>query len=67
MKALRTLLVILLITAVRHALLKPFEDAWPPLDITDFLPSTDGLELSHHVLHEYVGAVWYALRRAVAG
>ncbi len=37
-----------------------------PLDVRDFLPSTDGLELSQHVLREYVGAVWYALRRVAA-
>lgn len=30
--------------------------------ITDFFPSTSGLRDSHHVLHELLGQVWYALR-----
>jgi hypothetical protein len=41
--------------------------ASPPLNVTDFLPSTDGLELSATVLREYVGMLWYGLRREVAG
>ena len=37
-----------------------------PLNITDFLPSTDALSLSRYALHEWVGAVWYAMRGAIA-
>ena len=36
-----------------------------PLNITDFLPSVDALELSRYVLHELVGEVWYRMRRAL--
>ncbi|OGA16277.1 MAG: hypothetical protein A3I63_00035 [Betaproteobacteria bacterium RIFCSPLOWO2_02_FULL_66_14] len=38
-----------------------------PLNVTDFLPSVDGLELSRNALHELVGAVWYRMRRAISG
>ncbi len=38
-----------------------------PLNVTDFLPSVDGLELSHKALRELVGAAWYRMRRAIAG
>lgn len=34
------------------------------LNVTDFLPSVGGLELSRQVLREWVGALWYRLRRA---
>lgn len=37
------------------------------LNITDFLPSVDGLELSRNVVREYVGIAWYKLRRALGG
>jgi uncharacterized SAM-binding protein YcdF (DUF218 family) len=33
-----------------------------PLRAPDFLPSLEGLRLSEHVLHELVGAIWYAVR-----
>jgi uncharacterized SAM-binding protein YcdF (DUF218 family) len=33
-----------------------------PLMVTDFLPSVGGLELSQHVLREWVGALWYWVR-----
>lgn len=36
-----------------------------PLNIRDFIPSVDGLELSRYVLSEWVGAVWYWLRAQV--
>lgn len=38
-----------------------------PLNVTDFLPSTDALELSRYALHEWVGAAWYAMRRKISG
>ncbi len=38
-----------------------------PLNVTDFLPSVDGLELSRNALHELVGAAWYRMRRAIGG
>ncbi len=38
-----------------------------PLNVTDFLPSVEGLDLSRYVLREWVGAVWYDIRRALAG
>lgn len=38
-----------------------------PLNVTDFLPSVDGLELSRIALHELVGAAWYRMRRANGG
>jgi uncharacterized SAM-binding protein YcdF (DUF218 family) len=37
-----------------------------PLNVTDFLPSIDGLRLSANFLHELVGEIWYRLRRTVA-
>ena len=37
-----------------------------PLNVTDFLPSADGLGLSAYVFHELIGEVWYRARRAVA-
>jgi uncharacterized SAM-binding protein YcdF (DUF218 family) len=36
-----------------------------PLNVTDFLPSVDGLELSRQAIREYVATVWYGLRRAL--
>lgn len=38
-----------------------------PLNVTDFLPSPGGLELSRYALHELAGSAWYALRRAIGG
>lgn len=38
-----------------------------PLNVTDFVPSVDGLELSRNALRELVGAVWYGMRRAIGG
>lgn len=38
-----------------------------PLNVTDFLPTVDGLELSHKVSRELVGAAWYRMRRALGG
>jgi uncharacterized SAM-binding protein YcdF (DUF218 family) len=38
-----------------------------PLNVTDFVPTVDGLELSHNVSRELVGAVWYRMRRALGG
>jgi len=38
-----------------------------PLNVTDFVPSADGLELSRYVLHEWIGAAWYEMRRAIGG
>ena len=36
-----------------------------PLQVTDFMPSMGGLELSRNVLRELVGALWYAIREAI--
>ena len=36
------------------------------LNVTDFVPSVEGLELSRDVLHEWVGTLWYEMRRALA-
>lgn len=33
-----------------------------PLNVTDFVPSVDGLELSRNALRELVGAFWYWVR-----
>ena len=44
-----------------------FFRASAPLNVTDFVPSVDGLELSRYVLHEWIGAVWYGMRRAIGG
>lgn len=33
-----------------------------PLNVTDFVPSVDGLELSRQALRELVGALWYRVR-----
>jgi uncharacterized SAM-binding protein YcdF (DUF218 family) len=41
--------------------------ATAPLNVTDFLPSVDGLELSHNVSRELVGMLWYRMRRALGG
>ncbi len=38
-----------------------------PLNVTDFVPTVKGLDLSRYVLHEWVGAAWYRMRRAIAG
>ena len=38
-----------------------------PLVATDFAPSVEALELSRYALHEWVGAAWYAMRRAMGG
>lgn len=38
-----------------------------PLNVTDFVPSLDGLDLSRNALRELVGAVWYRMRRAIDG
>lgn len=38
-----------------------------PLNVIDFVPTVDGLDLSRYVLHEWVGAAWYRMRRAIAG
>jgi uncharacterized SAM-binding protein YcdF (DUF218 family) len=34
-----------------------------PLNVTDFLPTTGGLDMTQYALHEYVGAVWYRFRQ----
>lgn len=34
-----------------------------PVNVTDFLPSLRGLELSAYALREVIGGVWYRLRR----
>ena len=39
--------------------------ATAPLNITDFLPSVSGLEISRYALHEFVGEIWYRLRRSI--
>lgn len=36
-----------------------------PLNITDFLPSVSGLEISRYALHELIGEVWYRVRRSL--
>jgi hypothetical protein len=36
------------------------------LNLTDFLPSAEGLKLSAYVFHELIGEVWYRARRAIA-
>lgn len=36
-----------------------------PLNVTDFVPSVDGLELSRNALRELIGAAWYEMRRAI--
>jgi len=36
-----------------------------PRNITDFLPSVWGLDISRYVLHEFVGEIWYRLRRSI--
>ena len=36
-----------------------------PLNITDFLPSVGGLEISRYVLHELIGELWYRVRRSI--
>jgi uncharacterized SAM-binding protein YcdF (DUF218 family) len=36
-----------------------------PLNVTDFIPSIDGLELSRNVLRELVGALWYSIQEAI--
>jgi uncharacterized SAM-binding protein YcdF (DUF218 family) len=41
--------------------------ATAPLNLTDFVPTVDGLELSQYALHEWVGAAWYAMRRMIGG
>ena len=41
--------------------------ATAPLNATDFAPSVEALELSRYALHEWVGAAWYAMRRAMGG
>ena len=38
-----------------------------PLNVTDFVPTAEGLELSHYALHEWLGAAWYGMRRALGG
>jgi len=38
-----------------------------PLNVTDFVPSVDALELSRYALHEWVGAAWYGMRRVIGG
>jgi uncharacterized SAM-binding protein YcdF (DUF218 family) len=38
-----------------------------PLNVTDFVPTVDGLGLSQYALHEWVGAAWYAMRRMIGG
>ncbi len=38
--------------------------ATAPLNVTDFVPTVDGLELSRYALHELVGMAWYRMRRA---
>jgi uncharacterized SAM-binding protein YcdF (DUF218 family) len=37
-----------------------------PLRPTDFLPSAGGLAVSTYALHEWLGEIWYRLRRASA-
>ena len=41
--------------------------ATAPLNLTDFVPTADGLKLSHYALHEWVGMAWYAMRRTIGG
>lgn len=36
-----------------------------PRNINDYLPSVRGLEISRDALHEFVGEIWYRLRRLI--
>ena len=42
-----------------------FQASAPP-NITDFLPSVQGLEITRYALRELVGELWYRVRRAVS-
>jgi uncharacterized SAM-binding protein YcdF (DUF218 family) len=61
----RKIRTVVLVTDVVHMPRSVHFRASAPLNITDFLPSVDGLEMTRYAVREMVGALWYRLRRAI--